>query len=199
MDFFFYCRDKADTGDLRARTVRAHWDYMERFDDATIARGPTLSDDGDTQTGSLRMMSFPDRAAADRFVTEEPFAVAGIYSEIIVSRWHNALNRTMAGYQSVAGEPMFLMFATGRPGMTEIRHGLLEDHRAYFRDNGYLDRFVFRGPLQSDDGEEWLGSAMAIELPDRAAVDAMLADEPYVQNGLYDQIEVHRWRFGGRQ
>jgi len=39
---------------------------------------------------------------------------------------------------------------------------------------------------------------MMIELPDRAAVEAMLVDDPYVRAGLYDSIEIHNWRFGGR-
>jgi hypothetical protein len=199
MDFFFYCRDRPGAGEVREKTVPAHWNYMDRFDDRVIARGPTLTDDGSTSTGSMRMISFTDRVVADRFVREEPFAAAGVYREIIVRRWNNALGGTMHDYESDRGEPLFLMFAAGKPGMTATRHGLLEDHRAYFRDNGYLERFVFRGPLLSDDGEEWLGSAMAIELPDRAAVEAMLADEPYVRGGLYDAIEIHRWRFGGRQ
>lgn len=119
---------------MRARTVPAHSGDMERFDDAMIARAPTLSDEGETQTGSMRMGSFADRAAADRFVTEEPFAMAGVCSEIIVSRGYNAVNRTIAGYLSVAGGPIFLVFATGRSGKTETRHGLREDHRACFRD-----------------------------------------------------------------
>ena len=36
-------------------------------------------------------------------------------------------------------------------------------------------------------------------LSDRAAVDTFLADEPYTNAGLYDRIEIHRWRFGGRR
>jgi uncharacterized protein YciI len=36
------------------------------------------------------------------------------------------------------------------------------------------------------------------ELPDRAAVDTMFADEPYVRAGLYASVEVRDWRFGGR-
>ena len=51
----------------------------------------------------------------------------------------------------------------------------------------------FRSPYQ------WAGSAMIIELPDRAAVEALLADDPYVRTGLYERIDVHLWRFGGRR
>jgi hypothetical protein len=52
--------------------------------------------------------------------------------------------------------------------------------------------------LLSDDGTEWLGSAMLVQLRDRAAVQAMLAGAPCVQAGLYASVEVHDWQFGGR-
>ena len=39
---------------------------------------------------------------------------------------------------------------------------------------------------------------MLVELPDRGSVDVMLAQDPYVLEGLYTRIEVQPWRFGGR-
>lgn len=39
---------------------------------------------------------------------------------------------------------------------------------------------------------------MLVELPDRSSVDVMLAQDPYVLEGLYARIEVHPWQFGGR-
>jgi hypothetical protein len=198
VDYFFFCRDKPATGELRRQVVEAHWSFMDGFETVMTARGPTLADDG-MPSGSMHIVDLPDRRAAEHFAYDEPYAKAGVYEEIFFHRWRNALGRTMWQFASVRDEPRFLLFATGKPGMTETRHGLLEDHRAYFRDNGYLERFVFRGPLLSDDGEQWVGSAMAIELPDRAAVDEMLVNEPFVRNGLYDRMDVHPWRFGGRQ
>ena len=198
MDFFFYCRDKAASGALREQLREQHWSFMDGFEAAMVARGPACDENG-RHIGSMHIVDVPDRPTAEHFAFDEPYAKAGVFDDIFFHRWNNALGGTMWDFQSHREEPMFLMFATGKPGMTEMRHGLLEDHRAYFRDNGYLERFIFRGPLQSDDGMEWLGSAMAIQLPERAAVDEMLANEPYIRNGLYDHVEVHRWRFGGRR
>jgi uncharacterized protein YciI len=39
---------------------------------------------------------------------------------------------------------------------------------------------------------------MLVELQNRASVDAMLAQDPYVLEGLYARVEVHPWHFGGR-
>jgi hypothetical protein len=58
---------------------------------------------------------------------------------------------------------------------------------------------IARGPLLSDDGREWVGDATLIELRDRAAVEAMLASTPSIRAGLYANVEVHDWEFGGRR
>jgi len=100
------------------------------------------------------------------------------------------------------GDPVanrrFLVIGHGRPGVSATRDLLLDAHRRYLVDHGYHDRFIARGPLLSDDGTEWAGSAMLVELRDRAAVDAMLAGEPFARAGLYADVEVHDWQFGGR-
>jgi uncharacterized protein YciI len=52
--------------------------------------------------------------------------------------------------------------------------------------------------LLSEDGAGWEGSALLVQLRDRAAVEAVLAAAPYVQAGLYTSVEIHDWQFGGR-
>jgi hypothetical protein len=36
------------------------------------------------------------------------------------------------------------------------------------------------------------------ELADRASAEALLLHDPYSRGGLYDRVELHTWRFGGR-
>jgi hypothetical protein len=48
------------------------------------------------------------------------------------------------------------------------------------------------GPLLSDDGTAWLGTAVLLRAPGPDAARAVLTA------GLYAVIEVHRWQFGGR-
>ena len=55
-----------------------------------------------------------------------------------------------------------------------------------------------RGAVLDDTGEKWIGSANLIALPDRAAVDAFMADEPFYKDGLYDHVLIERYKFGGR-
>ena len=199
MEYFFYCRDTPDSAAIRQAIVEEHWAFMDRYNTAMIARGPTLSDDGAAITGSMHMVDLPDAAAAREFAYDEPFAKAGAYQEIIVRRCRNAMRRTMWDFD---GDPQnnqrFLIIGHGRPGMSDARDALLEDHRRYFIENGYQEKFIVRGPLWSDSGDEWVGSEFVIELRDRAAVDGFLAAEPYTQAGLYERVDIHRWRFGGR-
>ena len=85
----------------------------------------------------------------------------------------------------------FLIIGRGKPGMNKASNRLQEARRLYFIEKGYEQHFIACGPLLSDGGNQWAGSAMIIELPDRAAVEAMLADDPYVRTGLYERIDVH--------
>jgi uncharacterized protein YciI len=199
VEYFFYCRDKPGTAADRKAIVEEHWSFMDRYAGSMIARGPTMTDDGAAVTGSMHMLDLPDAEAARVFAFEEPYYKAGVYADVLVRRCRNAMERTMWEFE---GDPdnnqRFLVIGHGKPGMSDTRDGLLEDHRRYFIEHGYQEKFIARGPLWSDDGEEWIGSEFIIELPDRAAVDAFLADEPYTCAGLYESVEIHRWRFGGR-
>ena len=199
MEYFFYCRGRPGTEALAEALAEAHWSFMDGYAAAMLARGPTLTPDRATWTGSMHIVDLPDAEAARVFAFEEPNYRAGVYREVLVRRWRNALGRTMWEFD---GDPVanrrFLVIGHGRPGVGATRDLLLEAHRRYVADHGYADRFIARGPLLSDDGAEWAGSAWLVELRDRAAVDAMLAGEPFTRAGLYDDVEVHDWQFGGR-
>ena len=81
--------------------------------------------------------------------------------------------------------------------MTARHDALLGEHRQYLAE--HADAFIVRGPLLSDDGTEWQGSAMLVEMRDRASVDAFATAEPFARAGLFDSIEIHDWEFGGRR
>jgi uncharacterized protein YciI len=61
----------------------------------------------------------------------------------------------------------------------------------------YGDSFIFRGPIRSADGADNIGTAMLLELPDRAAADAFWSNEPFARNGRYQRdSRITRWMFG---
>jgi uncharacterized protein YciI len=196
VEYFFYCRDRPGTAALRDELVEAHWSFMDRYADTMIARGPTLTPDGTAATGSMHIVDLPDARAAHVFAFEEPNYRAGVYGEVLVRRWSNALGGTMWDFQ---GDPArngrFLIIGHGAAG-TAPDGALDDDQRRFVTER--RRHFIACGPLLSDDGTNWVGSAMLVELLDRAAVEAMLAQAPHTQAGMYAGVEIHHWQFGGR-
>ncbi|SCK35417.1 hypothetical protein H181DRAFT_02922 [Streptomyces sp. WMMB 714] len=54
------------------------------------------------------------------------------------------------------------------------------------------DELIAYGPLLSDDGGTWVGTAALVGAPDPAAAPAVLTADAYAEAG------VHSWQFGGR-
>jgi uncharacterized protein len=200
MEFLVYCRDRPGTAALREELNEAHQAFMDRYANLMIARGPTLTGPGaDEATGSLHILDLPDAAAALAFAEDEPYRQGGVFQEILVRRWRNGLGRTMWDYDGdpVANQRFFVLGQAAADG-AERRERVLSAHRAYLDDPVRAGRFIARGALLSDDGGEWVGAALLIEVPDRAAAEALVAADPFVQAGLYASLEIHDWRFGGR-
>jgi len=197
--YFVYCRGRPGTEALAEQLAEAHWAFMDGYAGAMIARGPTLTPDRGTWTGSMHIVDLPDARAARVFAFSEPFYRAGVYGEVLVRRWANTLGRTMWDYPAEAGDDRrFLVIGHGRPGVEAARQGVAAAQRSWLGQPGRRERFILHGPLLSDDAAGWVGSVLLVQLADRAAVAAMLAGAPYVQAGLYAGVEVHDWRFGGR-
>jgi uncharacterized protein YciI len=195
VDYFFYCRVRPGSGEPGPELAEAHWAFMDRYAETMIARGPTLSPDGEGWTGSMHIVNLPDSAAAHEFAFDEPQYKAGVYSEVLIRRWRNALGRTMWEFAgSTAGYRRFLIIAHGK---TAPSNSLESEHRHYL-DRNYRERLIAYGPLVSQDGAEWVGTALLVELPDRDAAETMMRSEPYQRNGLYENVEIHDWQFGGR-
>lgn len=84
---------------------------------------------------------------------------------------------------------IYTLFMLDRPNAGEVRRLVRPEHKAYL---GLMaHRIAFAGPLAADDGQTLLGSLLAIEFPDRAAVDEWLRDEPFNKAGLYGSIQVN--------
>jgi uncharacterized protein len=199
VEYFFYCRGRPGTEALLEKLAEAHWSFMDRYAAAMVARGPTLTPDRTAWTGSMHMVDLPDAEAARVFAFQEPFYRAGVYGEVLVRRWRNLLGRTMWQFPAELGDDRrFLVVGHGKPGVDAARQALGAAQRRWFGVPGHRDGVILRGPLLADDGAGWVGSALLVQLRDRAAVEVMLAGAPYVQAGLYASVEIHDWQFGGR-
>jgi uncharacterized protein YciI len=181
MEFFCYHRDRAGSTQLRMQMVERHWSYMDRFAATMIARGPTFTSDG-TLTGSVHILDLPNPTAARAFAFEEPGYQAGAYRDVLLRRWRNLLGRTMWD------------FPGGRIGGNRyLVLGLGSGEAADLAVPPERDELIAYGPLLADNGVTWLGTAALIRAPDPDTARAILTPDRYAD------IEVHTWRFGGRQ
>src|SRR5919108_4409905 len=74
MHFAILIYDEPHVAALRDQYRQTHLDYPKAFDAQTLFAGPFTTDDESADLGSLRLIAFPDRAAADRHVTESPMS-----------------------------------------------------------------------------------------------------------------------------
>jgi uncharacterized protein len=57
-------------------------DYLAAGEGDMLVAGPLLADDGVAMAGSLIIMDFPDRAAAERWLAASPLTKAGVYERV---------------------------------------------------------------------------------------------------------------------
>ena len=84
MHFAIYCLDKPDSIQVRAQARASHLEYIDRHAAQIVMAGPMLSDDGKDMIGSLLIMEFPDKAAAERFTLEDPYRKAGLFQSVAI-------------------------------------------------------------------------------------------------------------------
>jgi uncharacterized protein YciI len=191
-EWFVYCRDRHGTDELRMQFLEEHWSFMDGYAEGMIARGPTLTEDGLTATGSLHVVDLPDEEAVRVFAYEEPNYRAGVYAEVLIRRFRNLLGRTMWEFRGDAGMSRFLVIAHARSGAKEAHLDLLDA-------GAYRDRLILSGPLLSGDGSTWVGDALAVEMSAREPIEDLIQADPFARADLYERVEIHRWEFGGRR
>jgi hypothetical protein len=91
MLFVIRCTDKPGHQDVRKANRDSHIALLEEYGERILAAGPTLDDNGESMTGSVIIMDAPDRAAVDAFLSSDPYAKAGLFETVEVSRWKKVL------------------------------------------------------------------------------------------------------------
>ncbi|MCC9705697.1 YciI family protein [Streptomyces sp. MNU76] len=182
MEYFCYHRDRPGSLPLREELLEQHWSYMDGYEKELIARGPTFAGDGETPTGSVHIVDLPDPAAARAFAFDEPNYQAGSYRDVLLRRWRNLLGRTMWEFPGGAGGgTRYLVLGLGSGPAADV--DVPSDR----------DDLIAYGPLLSDDGTAWLGTAVLLRAPDPDSARAVLTADRYAT------VEVHDWEFGGRR
>jgi uncharacterized protein YciI len=84
---------------------------------------------------------------------------------------------------------LYVLTLMDKPAAGELRHQIRPVHKAYLAE--IQDRIAFAGPLMADDGVTMVGSLLVIDFPDRQAATTWLAQEPFVQAGLFSSTAVY--------
>ncbi len=184
MEFFCRHRDRPDSLALREELREEHWSYMDGYDVRMIARGPTCAADGVTPGGSVHVLDLPGpgrRAGLRLRGTRPPGRRLPGRTAAPVARHagphHGRAPRRTGGRRPVPG-----------PRARCIDHGSPADLEPPGRDD-----LIAYGPLLSDAGNAWLGTAALVRAPDARAARGLLTAERDAA------VEVHRREAGGRR
>ncbi|MEI9997480.1 MAG: YciI family protein [Rhizomicrobium sp.] len=97
MLFAIICTYKPDGDLLRFPFRPKHLQYMIDALPFTFFGGPLLLEDDRRSTGLVVIVDLPDRDAAVKFITEEPYAQAGLFETIAVRRWRHMTEDVLHG------------------------------------------------------------------------------------------------------
>jgi uncharacterized protein YciI len=82
-------------------------------------------------------------------------------------------------------------------GDGSLRRRNRADHLTFVE--GWQAQIVYAGPLI--EGGHMVGSLFVFDLPDRAALDDYLAEDPYFRAGIFETVEIYesRWMVPERE
>jgi uncharacterized protein YciI len=88
---------------------------------------------------------------------------------------------------------LFAVTCIDKPGHAHVRAENRPAHLDFLKANAAAVKLA--GPFLSDDGQGMVGSLLVIKAADRAALDAMVAQDPYAAAGLFESVTVRPWRW----
>ena len=194
MHWLIKCRAKPAIDELRVATLPAHTRFLDGYPEVTWYSGPLFTDDNKNAIGSLRLIEFPDREAANVYINADPYTQAGIFQSISIERWKPTFDVRQRDYKRKPDTMQFVIHAHDKPDGAARRVPLRVAQHAY------LDRhpqiYIARGPLLDDEGKHMIGSLIMIDVANKTEADAFLAGLPFNCGGVYERATMERWRFG---
>lgn len=89
---------------------------------------------------------------------------------------------------------LWIVYCEDRADGAAIREATREEHLRYL--DAHADILVLGGALLADDDPTRIGSCFVVNLPNRAAADAFMRDEPFRKAGLFRRVTIARMRKG---
>lgn len=194
MHWLIKCRAKSNIDALREATLPAHRNFLDGYAKETWYSGPLFTDDNKNAIGSLRLIEFPDRAAATAYINADPYTKAGLFESILIEGWRPGLDVRQRDYQRKPDTMQFVIHAHDKTDGSTRRAPLREAHLAYLNQHRAIT--IARGPLLDDSGEKTIGSLLMLDVANKAEAEAFWANEPFNRAGVFDTVTMERWRFG---
>ncbi len=207
-----YAADK-NIAALRSATESAHRKHLLKFAD-TIAASAIISDVGQ-RVGSVSISDSGSRAAIERYVHDDPFTRAGIYSSIAITpiaviKIDGSYNRAPAWFapqlhrrqrkigfntpvmptRDVGAKTMMLVrrfYATDHD-ISADRKALAAPHTEYLKAQG---KSVVTASMLDDAGNR-LGVLSVLDSEDFAGTVRFVNDDPFTQGRVFSNVEVER-------
>lgn len=89
---------------------------------------------------------------------------------------------------------LFVIHALDQENALPVRLAHYDAHKAFLADTASFGvRIVMSGPLMSDDGERMIGSLFLVEAPDRRAVEAFHAADPFFAARIWRSATITRF------
>ena len=93
--------------------------------------------------------------------------------------------------------PLFAVICHDAPNTLDKRLAIRPRHLARLQALQAAGGLVLAGPCpvdHDDPTQGFSGSLLVVNFPDRSALDAWLAEEPFVLEGVYSHVEVKPFR-----
>jgi uncharacterized protein YciI len=193
LQYFVHGVDDAGVDEKLEDLGEQHWAYMDRHAGQLVARGPTLTSDGRTHTGSVHVVEATTIEQARLFAFHEPYWLAGVYASVTVTRFQNALGGSMWDRPPAAtGIASTLVLATW-PAMpySSADVGIGEALRRI----AAQEPLVFGGVLVTEHATHSVGAVAAFDV-DQAAAGAIMLTVGLPETDM--ATVSHRWQRGGR-
>jgi uncharacterized protein len=87
---------------------------------------------------------------------------------------------------------LFVLTCLDKPNSGSLRAETRPAHLDFIR--ARIQQVPLAGPILAEDEKTPIGSLLIVDLPNRAAVDRFLADDPYGKAGLFQSVTVRPFR-----
>ncbi|MEM1287752.1 MAG: YciI family protein [Pseudomonadota bacterium] len=87
---------------------------------------------------------------------------------------------------------LFALICTDKPNHVHVRQEARPAHVRFLE--GLGDQLKAAGPFVNDEDIP-VGSLVIIEAENRAAAEAISAQDPYAEVGLFDTVEIRPWKW----